>query len=224
MDTILHINTDSGLETLKQHNSPLQGTRLQINATHFKSSSVVDSIGYLAGALVILATEKGEVSYVANNSQPLHSICSPNFLSTYNTAMSWFGWHNLTQEKLERINRCFSNLSEAEYDSFTLVHSDEYCLVTLIQAASRQYEQTYGSSMLSFEGGEDGKQYAIECAIHITAEALYFSLFYERPVNAVYRPLEPRLFFVNSKVLFSLAFGAPRVVNTGSVYKPKIDY
>lgn len=223
-DTVLQINTDNGLEKLKQHNTPLQGTRNQIKNTHFKSDLIVDSIGYVAGALVILASEKGEVNATSLHPQLLLSLCSPNFLSTYGKAMTWFGWQNLTQETLDHITRCFLDSMEAEYDSFTLVHSDKHCLVNLIQAALRKYEQGHGSSMLSLGGNEEDQQYAMELAIHIATEALYFSLLHKRPVNAVYRPLEPRLLHDNAQVLFSLAFGAPRMSNSGSMYKPKIDY
>ncbi|RYP66093.1 hypothetical protein DL771_007984 [Monosporascus sp. 5C6A] len=224
-DVITTVAMSDGSETPKPPNLPLNTAKKQIAAYGY-SESTLEAIGHLAGALVILAVEMGELNYITPDrlTQPLSSLCSESFHYAYPTVMAWFGWQTLDAVTFQRICEFFAKIVESQSAEFNAAMSPLACLKQLIHAAAEDFEECFGSAMLLHKGEEDHERDIMEFAIHLSTEALFFSLCSERPRNAVYRPLEPRILHDNSAVLFSLAFGSPRSDVNGRIYKTGCTY
>ncbi|RDW58656.1 hypothetical protein BP6252_13132 [Coleophoma cylindrospora] len=204
--------------TPRIHRVPLNTARREI-ASYVQPTALVKSIGYLAGALVILAVEKGGFGFKSKTSPLcLLTLCSTSFKNVYHKIMTWFGWKESDLEDVQMIEKIIECIGICVDDAALKCYSQITplgCLELILIASAEAFQKKNGMPMLEDFDQEAARTQVIEHSIHLAAEALYFSLCETLPRNAMYRALEPHSLQKNATMLYALAFGRPRPSGTG---------
>ena len=191
--------------TAKKHPSPLGTARYQV-AISESSEEVVDAVGYLASALVVVATTRGHlINEYGSSEKHLIDLCSDDFLNAYPTMMERFGWRSLNKARRDHtvwaIEGCIDGGNAQPTD-------DKVDLLgTMISLSSRKYFDRFGEPMLTRNDFRERE--IVEYAIHVATEALLFSLCFECPKNPKYRPFETNALNRNAELLFSILLVRP---------------
>lgn len=138
------------------------------------SNEVVEAAGHLAGALIDTAFEHGYIcSTDRSSSLPLKELCSDYFQNSYHTIVKLFGWENLDLKRQNLIGEALKSRLKNMLDQGDRKDDVEF-LVDAIDHSQRRYFNTHGRVMLV--GGDGSFTDAVERAIHLATEALFFSL------------------------------------------------
>jgi len=177
------ISLDSGLSLPRKMITPIKTARSQI-AEQFDSNIMVNAIGHIAGAMVVLLVENGKLFSRFDREPQFLRLCSPVFQTKYPHIMTWFGWDNLDGD-------CVSKILESLEVIFKLHQSEpDFDMVKMIYKANGDCFTEYGSKSMLWGKDDEEKHEVVQYTIHLCAEALYLSFCYNQPHQAVYRPLE----------------------------------
>ncbi|KAI0835887.1 hypothetical protein F5Y06DRAFT_113220 [Hypoxylon sp. FL0890] len=188
----------------KQHPSPLLATRCQLS--HRYSTQAVVNIGNVAAALVVIATENGQVWNQGHAiTQRLQDVCSESFLSSYAGVFTEFGF-TIDPARRANIVGIITDIMTNQNALSNLIGSytdDIEFLKGVMVASSRDYATRFGEPMLSGLG--DAEEEAVfEHAIHLAGEGILFAFCDNRSKSLLYQPLEPFRLSQNAKLLRSL--------------------
>ncbi|KAL8784411.1 MAG: hypothetical protein Q9195_009056 [Heterodermia aff. obscurata] len=200
---------------------PARSARMSLAAAYGMSDDAIEATGQVAAALVDIVFEHGflHVDKGHGNFQvAFRNICQDHFISGYHTITKIFGW-NLDAEFVKngqhRIMVAYQRWKDAigrdNGSSPSIGHGLSTNLVPNVTQLFLQIENQFfednGFSMIRENNLEH--MGIVDPVIHVTAEALYGSIFEKVPIERNFRPLTVTNLRSNARVLWQLLCSSP---------------
>ena len=198
---------------------PARSAKMSLAAAYQMTDEAIEATGQVAAALVDIIFEHGfvHVKKTHGNFQiAFRNICQDHFISGYHTITKIFGWQldaefvrNRQPMIMVAYQRWKDTAGSGKGYSSSLGHRFSKNLVPDVTQLLLQIEDQFfkdnGFSMIEENNLEH--MGIVDPVIHVTAEALYCSIFEELPYERVFRPLTVTNLRSNARVLWQLLCG-----------------